>query len=528
MMRTSFALLLAATGCNWAFGLDATKSLEENPPDAARGPVSSLTWAIATGTPPTALTYAAIGSDPFAADKPMIRIGRALSAGGLLEPVEYPGELDGVVGGFELPYALRTSAHRIEYQLPGNPLPREIQWAITGAQLTAPRTTRLDAPMPPANGGYTIKPAGLSAQPQFVRMYTSGSLAVVNTLFWTFTEGGLRMTTEKWSTNALPLIPGSRLGEPQPAPGDWQLFLEIKPSGLRLVCGGWAKTAIAMTTTGPAGPSNGEPTWNATTHTMMTSGGSDPYPSVDYAAVTVRLRDVIGESGAKIVSNLGTTYNSAALYGLSPSVKLPGLVELPYENYTPRGFPSPIAIGLMYVQNEVPTSVTTADPKDAVALPQVVHQEIHGSRTVAPGVILSSGVSTITDNMSAAMSFPAPFATQIKLGDTSLWGATDAVAHPVSSSPTVLTWSRESSRNADDYIVTLYEIANSTLLPVREYQVLTESVEIDSTVLGTNRTYVFRIDARVGFPNAASGDYREAAFPFSITTTYSRTFKITP
>src|SRR5262245_30789206 len=160
MRRLAFAPLVAAAGCNWLYGLEETipidAAISELPP-ASR---TKLVWAIATtdgmamaGIDPK-LEYKPIGSEMARPQLPTVLVGD--------DNALMPAAYDVGDGTFEIPFSLRDSPHRIQYTLPGEAFAHEVQWALTGAMLVVPRTTRFDAPAPPAASGYKITPTSLA------------------------------------------------------------------------------------------------------------------------------------------------------------------------------------------------------------------------------------------------------------------------------------------------------------------------------------------------------------------------------
>jgi hypothetical protein len=107
-----------------------------------------------------------------------------------------------------------------------------------------------------------------------------------------------------------------------------------------------------------------------------------------------------------------------------------------------------------------------------------------------------------------------------------LSGAADDVAISVSSAMRELKFTPEPGVEADDYVVTLYQITTGKLAPIRIYHVLEGKVAIDGTLLASGNTYVFGITSRHGLPGADRGDYRKAAYPFGVATTFPRTFVV--
>src|SRR6185369_5504248 len=153
MRWLALAPLLAVTGCNQIFGLQPTIAIDAAPPGEALppGPRTQLLWAIATTdgmlpAPPAAqfdpeLVYPPFGSEQLHPEVPIVMVGDEM---GLM-----PAPYNVADGSFEIPFALKDSPHRIVYTLPGESVPHEVQWSITGAKLTVPRTTRDDAPRIP-------------------------------------------------------------------------------------------------------------------------------------------------------------------------------------------------------------------------------------------------------------------------------------------------------------------------------------------------------------------------------------------
>jgi hypothetical protein len=83
---------------------------------------------------------------------------------------------------------------------------------------------------------------------------------------------------------------------------------------------------------------------------------------------------------------------------------------------------------------------------------------------------------------------------------------------------------------ADDWITLLDEVTVvagvTTVTELRQYSTLTPSVIIDPKLLISGRSYLFETYARVGFPNAATRDYKTVAYPFGTGVVYSSIFTI--
>jgi hypothetical protein len=492
MRRIALAPLLAVTGCNWVFGLDATIEIDAAPvSELPPGPRTKLVWGIATtdGMPAApgidpVVEYKPIGSEPLYPAPPMIQVGDDSG----LAPATY----DSTDGSFEIPYPLRESPHRIVYTLPGESVPHEVQWALTGATLVVPRTTRADAPKPPANSGYTITPTGLAGSLSAPIAFTSGVFTATDE-FSAFEQTGAAITF-RYAASAKPLAGPS--GAPQGGKGDWVLLTEWVPRGnTQTSVYGWALARevdlVANMMTSPAS----QPAWTTGDRTLSQLGcpGINCLPSGNVAQTGQRLDNVLG--------SLGGTDSARMAYG------------------------APLMLAFLE-SSSIDGSITLADPTASLGLKPVVFSRLATSRTVG-GVQLTSAIQAVTDVFSGSIQYGAPLATNIKLGDISLSvDQADNVMIPASSGPIRLKFETEAGYSADDFVITLYEINATSLAPVRIYHVIQPEVKIDGTLLASGHTYVFGITARSGFGGADRGDYQKAQYPFGSTTTFPRTFTI--
>jgi hypothetical protein len=507
MRRIALVALLAATGCNWVFGLEPTVitdgAISELPP----GPRTKLVWGIATtnGSPAapaidSEVVYQPIGSEAMQSQAPSVQVGDDNALAEATYRVED--------GSFEIPYALRESPHRIVYTLPGESVPHEVQWALTGAFLVVPRTTRADAPAIPPASGYRIAPTGLTGTLLAPAIYTSGVFTFDDVpAHFTQTSG----VSYAFAQHAAPLTtPG---GAPQTSQGDWVLLAEFASRGGGLASvDGWALTNIDLVANTISTPT-AQPAWKTTKVTL--SGGSCPastcLPQSNASQLHLRLDAVVGTAGTDSVY---------FAYGVSPSADLPGFLPGVAPTFVERPLILPFA-----ESSNADSVVLIADPSPELALSRVVMTRFATSRTVN-GAVLTSTIQSITNLFVAMMPFPAPLATNITLGTTSLSGATDAVPFAASSSVQRLKFETEATYSADDFVITLYEISNGTLTPVRVYHVLQPDVKIDGSLLVAGRHYVFGINARTGFGSADRGDYAKAQYPFGSSTTFARTFVV--
>ncbi len=511
MRWVALAPLLAATGCNWIYGLDHTIAVDA--PVLPPGPRTALVWGIATTdgmpTPPgidPVLVYKPIGSESSRAQMPMIQVGDDLSL------ADAPYDL--ADGTFEIPYALRESPHRIVYTLPGESVPHEVQWALTGANLVVPRTTRFDAPTVPTASGYTITPTGLTQPLYAPALYTSGVFTYSNNGN-VFEQTGSAVTF-RFAQYAKTVI--GPPGAPQLAKGDWVMLAEwISRTAQQSSVDAYAITKVDLQANTLAAP-NPEPTWNepATERTLSTLAcTSDPpncLPSVNGGAAVNRLHAVLGAGG---------TETASLSYGVSPSTELPGFIPAVAPPYIERPLIMPFL-----ESTRLDSNLILADPSADLGLERVVAVRSSLSRDVN-GATLTSSLQAITNKFeSTGIQFAAPLAINATLGDTNLSGTADMVAFQASSSVQHLKFETEGGFKADDYVVTLYELTGTALAPIRIYHVIAPDVKIDGSLLVAGHQYAFGITARSGFPRADRGDYAKAAYPFASTTTFVRTIMV--
>jgi hypothetical protein len=512
MRWQALAPLLVATGCNWLYGLDKTIAVDAPISELPPASRTKLVWAIATTdgmpAPPaidSQLVYTPIGSEAARPQPPLIQVGDDTK----LDVAAY----DTTDGSFEIPYELRESPHRIVYTLPGESVPHEVQWALTGAYLVVPRTTRLDPAPVPAASGYTITPMGLGTTTTLVgpAIYTSGVFTFSNNGV-DFEQSGASITY-RFAEDAKPFA--GPLGAPQASKGDWVMLGEFESrttqqSSLR----SYALTKIDLQANLMAMPSP-EPMWITPT-TERTLGtlacpGNNCVPAPPANGLP-RLHAVVGAGGDEVTS---------MAYGVSPSTDLPGFLPGLPPSYVERPLIMPFL-----VSSRFDSTLTVTDPSAELGLDRVVFARNSVTRMVGAGAVpLTSSLQAITNKFDLnGLPFAAPLATNVMLGSANLSGATDEVSVTASSDIVKLKFAPEATFTADDYVITLYEITGSSLAAVRIYHVIQPEVKISGSLLVSGHHYGFGITARTGFPTAETGDYGKATYPFGASTTFARTF----
>jgi hypothetical protein len=97
--------------------------------------------------------------------------------------------------------------------------------------------------------------------------------------------------------------------------------------------------------------------------------------------------------------------------------------------------------------------------------------------------------------------------------------------------PAVLGWS-VGDRNYESFQVNLYELSVDASGATKarltaQIRTLQPQAALDPALLETSKTYVVQVAAELGYPSAATGDFRTAAFPSAYGELASHTFTIT-
>lgn len=509
MRWLALAPLFAVTGCNWVFGLEPTVVADSGISELPPAPRTKLVWGTATTdgmpAPPdidAELLLQPIGAEPSRPQLPAIQVGDDTT----LADAAY----DVADGSFEIPYALRESPHRIVYTLPGESVPHEVQWSVTGALLVVPRTTRADAPATPAASGYRLAPIGLAGTLLSPAIYTSGVFTFDDVASHFDQTTGVSFAYAQYGT---PM--SGPAGAPQPAQGDWVMLAGFSArGGGQFTISGWAKTNVDLVANMMAAPTT-QPAWTTTPVVTFSSNvcpGASCLPQSNVGQINQRITNALG--------SLGGTNSVYFAYGVSPSTDLPGFLPGVAPAFVERPLILPFA-----VSTTADTTITLVDPSAALGLPRVVTTRFASSRIVN-GAVLTSSLQSITNVFVQNLPYPAPLATNVTFGTTSLSGVSDGVQVAASSSVQKLEFETEAGFDADDFVVTLYEINGNALAPVRIYHVLEPEVKIDGSLLVAGHHYAFGINARTGFGAADRGDYAKAQYPFGSATTFPRTFVV--
>ena len=95
-----------------------------------------------------------------------------------------------------------------------------------------------------------------------------------------------------------------------------------------------------------------------------------------------------------------------------------------------------------------------------------------------------------------------------------------------------IAWNLSGAGPDDATYLHVYEVTSegntTTLGPPQAYETTRRSISIPAMQFVAGHYYVIRLDALLGVPNAAAGDLRTIAYPFSVATQFSRRFQIAP
>jgi hypothetical protein len=506
MRRIALSLLVAVTGCNWVFGLkhtqpaDAAPDTPDGPPDA---PFLKMIFERQVGTTD-------VNGMPVAGMSAAISPAPAIQLGPLDGPLS-PSAYDAGSHSFIVPFELPGNPWRLVYTTDADPVPTEFQWTANAAHLTLPSLARPGDASPPAGSGWDFRP---TPTPTILapRVMTSGAFTSTVVPSADLIGGGKEVGYE-YAKYARGLF--GPVGTPTVAQGDWALLYDY-----RFISGGVGMPQIY----GSVGYAWVQADLAAGAQTVVTP----PWVATTSVVNGINWADTINGPRLNTVSSLGGACCSHHLeYGIVPSPYI-----APFQP-SATGVDAPSMVDLLVDDDATgePLAININAPSTTqVKLPRMLLAAYVAPR-VAFGVTLTNTIQTL--GTPSTLEFAAPLATKVQLGTVGLMtGSADNQVVPASASSITLQWTPESISSgtvtiaADDYVVTLYEIAANTLSPIRRYQVLAPRVEVDGTLLQQGHRYVFGITSRNGYPNAVDGDYSTIRLPFSEATVFPLAFVI--
>jgi len=457
--------LLALAGCNSWFGLDPTTEVVPDAIDAAP-PTTTVNVVYRDG-----LTADDLGSfiDVPIADA-MIR------ANGVTAP--YDG------GNATIPLSITTTPWRLEIAAPGQTTV-ELQWMPTNARVCLPRWGRLDRPPLSGDDNHI-----------FMDVTTSGlhKPSVLTSGVWTQRELSSANANVDlfWSPTIVTPMDGplAPIGEP----GDWMALVDYTT----LSGDPDAREAIAFARV-PA-----QLNVHVPVNLIKTPMFDTPYAQLsDTFALNLFAQAQVPNSGI---------YSAAV--GLTASAEM--------ANQPLDGGPAKMWTLGKYGKTP-PTSMFNVIRTD-FKLPHVM-QLRRISRTTYNGVNLDSSIERIDIGSTSAYatgtsnSVPVAIATATTVNDT----ATSGVASVIESGAigdTKVAWT-PSPGQVDIAVVTMYEVLQTSLAPVKQYVTSGTSVVVEKELLKAGHDYVFEITLRAGFPNASAGDLCTVTYPMSDTQLFT-------
>jgi hypothetical protein len=518
-MKRLVALGLLA-GCNQLFGLDPTQ-----PTDAAVTlPRVQLTFQIAN----TRDNGGNSEPDPDLELRPLDPGAVVVRVGRVGEPlVETRYTSDGAVEIPEQVFVEPASPWRLEYTFDG--IVREVIWSIprdTG-HLVIPVFGRLDRTPPPPNSGYTVQPTGAG---------TPASVLAANAYI-----------TNAWSRIRIPPSSAPYLvdmnaavgfGAAAGAPGasDRLIFVSYTVDRSTGCTGNGCKCAYSEGAAGSAPP----PLVANMDVAVESPWSVPPGENVARFAYARSVSDPVLRLGSALGDRVNGIPSARVELGPTASLAMPAFVQDRSQQ-----LPEPQLVKVLDCAATTTQTATSAfvRPIDLEFFPWLAHERVTNTRTVAPGIDLISGLSTVTGALSPSEPFEldehVPFAIapiQVQIGAQApidLAGSDDHVPVAVGSEPLQLSFALENPTvNPADFVeVTLYRLhpggspfgfADRVTTVVDVASPVT--VPIDPALLVKGTEYVFAIAAHRGRPFAAAGDFTQVRFPQAVTTIFTRTF----
>lgn len=531
------AVAVAATGCNYIFGLDPVHQLPVlDAPDARPG-IARLTWWQSQSTPYDHFEFPAIdGAKVQIGDLDGALADAPIATDGSFEIRQTPGQ----------PY-------RLVYTLPDDPVPHEMQWSfIDGIHLTVPMFGRLPQTGLPQGAGFKLvdsdsrypcqpsPPAPVCLQQRTgLTVFTTGTwmhgLASYNPSKTPYPEitidatafAGYGGTTDNLSKDAGDVITFVHYTASPIPTTSWSAdaFFVLPKQDTRLQAGSY---------TMPASPGV---SWVDDTDTsvrirlQLQLFPSDSAPALmsAYGALHPGVA-VASEATAGAVANLSMPQMSLPLRdGFDGVLVMPLLHQTSWSNACAIHI-DPFRFGLLPAADDRPLGVVYRQYLSRAALPTGGPSLATGFQAVNGELLPDPGCP------STGPQLPPPIALRVPLATSATFGV------PLTSDQTpvtlahggfqTLTFTLADATNTSDCTVTLYRVVDPDLVAVRTITVPAKTGMIDVHVPNDDfvagATHVFRIACRDGFPGAASGDYSTfAGIPQVESQAYPGTFVVT-
>jgi len=515
-MRKLVLALLAATGCNWVFGIGTTDLLP--PPDAippdAPYPRMSLTYRVLDSIPSDSISYPTI-------DGATVQVGA------------YDGTLvDEAIdarGTFAIPDPWSAGEYRIVYKLPNDPVAHEVQWSNAvvsdGGKLTVPVYGRLPRTAPPAGTGITINGTSYPASWDCLSTGTPCmsqpgiNLTAYTTGTWSSAATAWRRNTKSVGIAATSLVSmDGALATPSVADEDLIVALsETGPdgNGVTTVDGYLAAPApVLFTGYSPVTaavelvPPNGNAATTAfepqamreSSRTVIALGALYNKSPVDVGAISGVILPTLAMPAMTLAANDGSPNKSVAIPMATMTTNDPQFIDCySYGNpFTTKDFDTgqdrPPA--MLYQQFRTRPAHATGTPALWSGFQAITLKLVNPSGCNATGQKPAIEVPV-------AIAGSAMFDKPLTFDDTAVTVKQNGFQD--------LTFSLDKPGTTDDCVVTTYHVTTqldairTILAPVRGQSTMT--VHVPTSDFTAGETYAFGIVCRDSYPGAATGDY---------------------
>lgn len=498
-MRRAVIGFLALGGCNFVFGLDATKLGADAAPPIPPVPIhlALLDATLGPGTMQTAPVEVAFPD--------LVRL-EASTLDGVVSQM-LTADQNGLVG---VPNEIATVPWRLVYQRQGGVV-RELQNLPADAHVGEPLFGPVTRTAPAAGAGYTITSTGFGLTSHAInRVFTTG----------TWTEGATQLPPNG-AVLAYDYSGATSMSGELGVPGATDLGTLVDyaiTNGCRTSSGA---TEFPAGSIGPP-PVDVSGTWIGT--------GSNINTFTDVSAIDTTDFETLGGNDGPVREE----------FGYLPSREMPAFTRPPDSNRSML-----LRNPLMLVMRSCtlpysPSAPNLVEPATfKTHLTRALHTEMVATRTLPGGESLINGAAyVVTDPGGANPTFSTSRSIAVASSVTltpeggaaaDLFGAMDDVHLATRTGRLNVTWAKQpATGKADFWEVALLEVSNGGLVEKRIYTTTTPSLAIAGADLAASTTYVLRFTAFTGrAAAAASGDFRAINGDQAITIIHSRSF-VTP
>jgi hypothetical protein len=508
-MRAAGLALLAATTCN----CNAIFKIDQSQPWDARLPIDAADYP-ATISWETYEVGSAVTFDPI--DGLAVTVG---SLDGAVPPMAVA--VDPTTGTFKIPNQLGQKPTRVLFTAPDG-IPTEIQSSLQGFSYAFPSFGRHGAARTAAGSASTFTgSATVASAYAHERLVTTGLWAVEDA---STVQSGGAFAFAYGSAESL----SGPLGVPQASQGDSEVVLYMSGSAVDV---GFAMFSAEGLGSSVAGTFATAPLVSFTPTTNATDGG------------TGRVGNAVGLGG----SPLPMYWAGVIPMTIPMTPNMPPFAQPLGAAMGPVGGPPPVMLPLDESHPNGAEMFSFQNPFDGTHGPPqmqlAVYSSAYSSRltkqiggmqytlpTALQGISLSDGSSGITneDVGIAESNTDSP----VTLDGSAL--TTDLM--PISlGGEAMLKLSFGVDKPVDDCTATLFKLVNGGLVPVVHYIVMappatSAPIMVDTHYFDMTSTFTFGVECELGHDPAAiaGNDYTKPTYPFSISSTFTPAFIVTP